>query len=115
MAVRFRIGRRVVMSWVWMLLGTAAVVLVAVAINLAGIHFAGDVDGWQRWLRSHASAFLMWRLCLYAATGYGWWRMRQRVYRRDTAPEAHRRLQRAEMAAVVAIVLLEGSTWLPHA
>lgn len=91
---------------------TLVVVLVAAAINAVGIHALGDVRHWQQWLSAHRGGFLAWRLCLYAGTGYGWWRMRRRLRAREAAPEAVRHLQRTEFAAVLAIVLLEASTWL---
>jgi len=96
----------------WALLWTLLVVLAAVAVNLAGIRLIGSLGGWSHWLRAHAGCFLIWRLCLYTATGYGWWWMRQRLRRRETSPDAHRRLLRTEIAAVLSIVLLESSVLL---
>ena len=49
---------------------------------------------------------------LYAATAYGWWWMRRRLREREPSPEAHQRLLRVEIAAVVTLVLLEGSQLL---
>lgn len=97
------------------LLWTLLLALTAVAINLAGIRLIGNIDGWSHWMRGHAAYFLAWRLCLYTATGYGWWWMSRRLRQRETAPESHRRLLRAEIAAVLAIVLLEGSVLLRQA
>ena len=94
------------------ILWTLLIVLVAIAINLVGIRLVGDIDGWSRWLRAHGGYFLIWRLCLYAATGYGWWWMRRRLRQRETSSDAHRRLLRTEIAAVLAMVLLEGSVLL---
>jgi hypothetical protein len=96
----------------WALLWTLLVVMAAVAINLAGIRLIGSLGGWSRWLRAHAGYFLIWRLCLYAATCYGWWWTRRRLRQREPSPEAHRRLLRTEIAAVLSIVLLEGSVLL---
>ena len=56
----------------------------------------------------------MWRLLLYAATAYGWWWMRGRLRQREPSAEAHQRLRRTEIAAVTALVLLEGSQLLRH-
>jgi hypothetical protein len=97
------------------LLWTLLVVLTAVAINLAGIRLVGSLDGWSRWLRAHTGYFLVWRLCLYAATGCGWWWMRRRLRQREPSQEAHRRLLRTEIAAVISIVLLECSALLRQA
>ena len=91
------------------------VVLVAVAINAVGIHLIGDIDGWSHWWRAHAGYFLVWRLCLYMATGYGWWWMRRRLLQREPSPDARWRLLRTEIAAVLALVLLEGSLLLRQA
>jgi hypothetical protein len=87
----------------------------AAAINLAGIRLLGNIDGWSRWMRGHTAYFLIWRLCLYTATGYGWWWMRRRLRQRETSPESQRRLLRTEIAAVLAIVLLECNVLLGQA
>src|SRR3546814_13852595 len=70
-----RVGGAVVVA----VLGVAA----AVAVNIAGIHVVGGVEGWQHWLQAHAGHFFVWRLCLYGATAYGWWWMRRRLLRRE--------------------------------
>ena len=94
------------------LLCTLLVVAVAAVVNIAGIHVVGGLDDWQHWLQAHAGHFLVWRLCLYGATAYGWWWMRRRLREREPSPEAHQRLLRVEIAAVVTLVLLEGSQLL---
>lgn len=91
------------LGWIVLLL------LVAMGINLAGIGLAGDVEGWNRWLDEHANHFLVWRLCLYSATVYGWLWMRRRLRERDASAETHQRLLRTEIGAVAAIALLEFS------
>ncbi|ARP93429.1 hypothetical protein CDN99_08315 [Roseateles aquatilis] len=103
-------NRRVGVALLWTLLVVAA----AVAVNIAGIHVVGGVDGWENWLRAHAGHFFLWRLLLYAATAYGWWWMRGRLRQREPSAEAHQRLRRTEIAAVTALVLLEGSQLLRH-
>lgn len=75
-------NRRVGVALLWTLLVVAA----AVAVNIAGIHVVGGVEGWQHWLQAHAGHFFVWRLCLYGATAYGWWWMRRRLLRRETTP-----------------------------
>src|SRR3546814_5780281 len=45
---------------------------------IAGSHVVGGVEGWQHWLQAHAGHFFGWRLCLYGATAYGWWRSEER-------------------------------------
>jgi len=96
------------------LLCALAVAGIAVAVNVAGIHVVGSIDGWERWLRAHEAHFFVWRLLLYAVTGYGWWWMRRRLRQRESGPEAHQRLLRVEVAAVITLVLLEGSQLLRH-
>lgn len=98
-------NRRIGTALAWALVVTT----VAVAVNVVGIRAVGSIGGWEQWLHAHTHIFFLWRIGLYLVTAYGWWRMRQRLRQREPAPEAHRRLLRTEIAAVVAIVLLEGS------
>ena len=88
-----------------------AVVIIAAAVgaNLVGIYLVGSVAGWERWLAASAGYFLVWRLCLYVATVYGWVWMRRRLLAREEDAQARRRLVRSEIAGVVAIVALEAS------
>lgn len=88
-----------------------AVVIIAAAVgaNLVGIYLVGSVAGWERWLAAAAGYFLVWRLCLYGATVYGWVWMRRRLLAREEDAQARRRLVRSEIAGVVAIVALEAS------
>jgi hypothetical protein len=86
-----------------------AVISVAGAINIIGILLCGDVSHWSRWLDSHRGHFWLWRLGVYAVTAYGWRWMRGRVLRREGDVETSRRLRRAEIAAVLAILALEAS------
>ncbi|ELE7121147.1 hypothetical protein LZM38_07540 [Pseudomonas aeruginosa] len=95
------------------LLWTVAIVAAALGANIAGIYLVGSVAGWERWLMAAAGYFLVWRLCLYGATAYGWVWMRRRLLAREaqngTEVQARRRLLRSEIAGVVAIVALEAS------
>ncbi|MFV0277179.1 MAG: hypothetical protein ACK5HY_08355 [Parahaliea sp.] len=84
-------------------------VLVAAGINRVGVGVAGDITSWHRWLDDHAGYFLIWRLCLYGATGYGWLWLRRRQYQ---DADARQRLVRVETGAVTALLLLEASVWL---
>lgn len=85
----------------------AALTVVAILVHVIGARLVGSVAVWQRWLHAHAWMFALWRLGLYAAIARGWWWMRTRVRQRENSPEAQRRLMRAEVAAVLAIVLTE--------
>jgi len=101
---KYRVG----LALLWGLL----VAGIAVAVNVAGVHVVGSIDGWERWLHTHAAHLFVWRLLLYTATAYGWWRMRQRLRQREPGTETHQRLLRVEIAAVATIMLLEGSQLL---
>ncbi|MCG8277459.1 hypothetical protein [Stenotrophomonas sp. NLF4-10] len=94
------------------LLWTVGIVAAVVAANVAGIYLIGSVAGWERWLAASAGYFLVWRLCLYGATAYGWVWMRRRLLAREADAQARRRLVRSEIAGVVAIVALEASLWM---
>lgn len=91
------------------LLWTVVLAAVAVCANIVGIYLVGSVAGWERWLAAAAGYFLVWRLCLYGATAYGWVWMRRRLLAREDDAQARRRLVRSEIAGVVAIVALEAS------
>jgi len=101
---------RACVALLWILLVVAA----AAVVNIAGIHVVGGVEGWQHWLQAHAGHFLVWRLCLYGATACGWWWMRRRLLRREPPRETHARLLRTEVAAVIAVVVLEASQLSRH-
>ncbi|MGK8436782.1 hypothetical protein ACRS3X_05400 [Ectopseudomonas hydrolytica] len=92
-----------VLLWIFLL-------LIAVAtVNVIGIHFAGSIEGWERWLAAHAGYFLIWRLLLYSGTAWGWLWMRRRVLAREPGTDTRRRLLRAEIAAALVIAALEVS------
>ncbi|RRX99526.1 hypothetical protein, partial [Pseudomonas aeruginosa] len=95
------------------LLWTVVLVVASVGAKILGIYLVGSVAGWERWLAAASGYFLVWRLCVYAATAYGWFWMRRRVLAREdqtgTDGQARRRLIRTEVAGVVAIVALETS------
>jgi hypothetical protein len=107
--LRWLFNQRLAKSLLWAMVIAAA----AVGANIAGIYLVGSVAGWQQWLAAAAGYFLVWRLCLYGATAYGWVWMRRRLLAREdlngTDEQARRRLVRSEIAGVVAIVALEAS------
>ncbi|MEL7551420.1 hypothetical protein AAGV37_16200 [Pseudomonas protegens] len=107
--LRWLFNRRLAKSLLWAMVIVAA----AVSANIAGIYLVGSVAGWQQWLADAAGYFLVWRLCLYGATAYGWVWMRRRLLAREDPNgknmQARRRLIRSEIAGVVAIVALEAS------
>jgi len=91
------------------LLWTALLLAGAVAANIAGIYFIGSVSGWEQWLAETSGFFLLWRLCLYGATAYGWVWMRRRLLARQSDAHTRRRLRRTEIAGGLALVALECS------
>ena len=103
------LNRRTTMALLWTVLLVAA----AVGANIVGIYLVGSVAGWELWLTATAGYFLVWRLCLYGATAYGWVWMRRRLLAREAQRgadrQARRRLLRSEIAGVAAIVALEAS------
>ena len=103
---RWLFSRRAAKALLW----TVVLVAAAVGANLLGIYLVGSVAGWERWLAAASGYFLVWRLCLYGATTYGWVWMRRRLLAREGDDgQARRRLVRSEIAGVVAIVVLEAS------
>jgi len=102
-------NRRLGRTLLWVL----AILCVAVGINMVDIRFVGGVDNWNTWLESHRGQFLGWRVCVYGATAYGWWWMRERVRQREPDSQTRVRLRRAEIAAVLAILALEGRIFWP--
>ena len=105
-------NRRVAAGALKALLWVGLVAGVAIGVNAAGIHVVGSIDGWQRWLAANRGYFFAWRLLLYAATACGWLWMRRRLRDREPSAEAQQRLRRVEVAAVLTLVLLEGSQLL---
>jgi len=104
-------NRRVARALLWTLL----CLVLAVAANVAGIYLIGSVDGWQQSMAQASGYFFVWRLCLYAATVYGWLWMRRRLLAREPDAQARRRLIRTEIAGATAIAALEISLLFQHA
>ncbi|MCI4239479.1 hypothetical protein F6X50_18360 [Dickeya dianthicola] len=91
------------------LLWIVAWLVITVTTNVLGIHVVGSIAGWEHWLADAAGYFLLWRLCLYGATVYGWLWMRRRLLLRETRTDDRRRLIRAEVFGVGALLVLEFS------
>ena len=109
---RWLFSRRAAKALLW----TVVIVAASVGANVVGIYLVGSVAGWEQWLVAAADYFLVWRLCLYGATAYGWVWMRRRLLAREAQigadEQARRRLVRSEIAGVIAIVALETSLLL---
>ncbi|EPG2413629.1 hypothetical protein MBN93_004015 [Klebsiella pneumoniae] len=103
--LRWLFNRRVAKALLW----TVVIAGAAVGANIAGIYLVGSIADWERWLACASGYFLLWRLCLYGATAYGWMWMRGRLLAREGDAQARWRLRRSEIAGVVAIVALEAS------
>lgn len=106
--MRWLFNRRAGLTLVWVVLLLA----VAIIVNLFGIRLAGGIDNWQQWMKAQAGFFFLWRLLLYILTVYGWLWMRKRLLDREPDEAAYRRLIRMEIAAVLAISVLEISLFL---
>lgn len=89
-----------------------ALLSISLLANLLGIRLAGDVAGWVRWLSAHSTAFLVWRVLLYAGTAWAWLWMRGRLRAREPDGGAAGRLVRVEVAAVLVLIALEASLLL---
>lgn len=98
-------NKRVARALLW----TLPLVALAMTANIAGLYLVGSIAGWERWLADAAGYFLLWRLCLYGATGYGWMWMHRRLLARESDASTQRRLLRTEIAGVTAIIALEAS------
>ncbi|WP_338806986.1 hypothetical protein V8U11_07955 [Pseudomonas chlororaphis] len=105
MRLRWLFNRRTA----WTLMWTVAVLAAAVAANLVGIHMFGSLAGWQRWLDESSVYFLVWRLLVYGVTAGLWLRMRSQLLAREAEPLSRKRLLRAEIAGVLALIVLEAS------
>ncbi|MAZ69287.1 hypothetical protein [Porticoccus sp.] len=101
-----RYCRRLAWAGIWMVL----LATTAFLASWAGIQAVGSQTAWHLWLKSHAGNFLVWRLCLYGVIGYGWWRLRPRLLRRE--PSARARVLRVEIATGTALFLMEANAWL---
>lgn len=93
----------------WMLMWVAVLLIVAVAVNLLGIHLLGSLGEWRRWMEASSVYFLVWRLLVYGVTAALWLRMRTRLLAREAEAPSRRRLLRAEIAGVLALFALEAS------
>jgi len=105
---RWLLNRNVGKALLW----TVLLLALAVAANILGIYLLGSIDDWQHWLSAAAGYFLVWRLCLYVATIYGWRWMRRRLLTREAGADARKRQVRSEIAAVIAVAALEISLFI---
>lgn len=100
----------------WRLAGTLGWLLILLGAGLLASLLAsqllGEPPDWRQWLNEHGGLFLAWRVLLYSGTLWGWLWLRRRLRAREPDGAAAGRLWRAELAAVVAVLLLEASLFV---
>ena len=89
----------------WPVAVALLVVIVAALFNLGGIYLMHSLPAWQAWRAESYGYFLVWRVALYSFVLWGWLCCRARLISQD--PEARPGLRRAEVAVVLAFVLME--------
>jgi len=89
-------------------------VVLAIALAFTPSLFV-DSDSAQTWVTNHQSPLLIWRLGVYTVTARVWWKLRLRLTTREGRDaESIASVRRAEIAALLSIVLLEATNWLPQ-
>jgi uncharacterized membrane protein YbhN (UPF0104 family) len=83
--------------------------LAIIFLGLLALDGFNDIGEWSAWMQSNQTVLFIWRLFLYAATAYAWYRMRLSLKRRGLDEDQSRRLLCAEVAAITVLALLE---WL---
>ncbi len=91
------------------LVALVGMVIISGVIASVGIRIAGSVPAFQSAWREAGWWLFMWRVALYAAIAFVWWRYRKpRVVKRlGDAPGATDRLRRLERAAILLVLLFE--------
>lgn len=102
-------ARHILLCMLWV----AMALLGLAAAGLAGVRVLQDAQIWTDWLAQYRVPLLLWRVCLYCATAYGWWWMRRRVLHREDSKESHARLRRVEIAAVISVLAMEAAACVP--
>ncbi|KIH82668.1 hypothetical protein [Pseudomonas batumici] len=83
------------------------VILIAAAFNLGGVYVMQGLPAWQAWRAHTYWYFFAWRMGLYSVALLGWLKYRARLLKRK--PGANLRWRKAEIAVVLALVLMEMS------
>ena len=92
----------------WCFATIAASALLTFLVNAVGMMSLGGVRQWAHWFQDHRLYFLLWRILIYGITVYAWLAMRRRVLTAEPDGATAMRLLRAEVSAIVAVVLIEG-------
>ncbi|MDU8489401.1 hypothetical protein RYA07_13415 [Pseudomonas syringae pv. actinidiae] len=100
-----RRSAKALVSFTWPVLLT---IVLAVVFMTAVAHFFGDIERFREWQQEHYSYMLAWRLSLYAAIGFGWFRLKRTLKQRalDTSPVPSG-LRRCEVMAIFVVLLFE--------
>lgn len=98
----------IVVGAVWAL----SIPLTAMTVNQISTWTHPGERHWGYWVAGHRGHLFVWRICVYVVAVAGWHWMRTRVLRRETGSDTSMRLRRAEVAAVIAALLLETTAFL---
>lgn len=69
------------------------------------------LQAWTAWLEAHAMLLLLWRLCLYGLTAWGWYGLHQRVRAREGSSRGVVRLYLLEGLALSTLAAAEWRLW----
>lgn len=93
-----------------LIVAAVATVVVAVYLLILRAHELANPARWHLWYRHAWLLLLFWRLCLYAATIYGWVILRRRRGETGLSREAQIRLTKTEIAALLALISVEAAS-----
>ncbi|MDQ7914223.1 hypothetical protein RCF34_14010 [Pseudomonas sp. 102515] len=69
------------------------------------------LQAWTAWLETHATLLVLWRLCLYGLTAWGWYGLHQRVRAREGSLRGVVRLYLLEGLALSTLAVAEWRLW----
>jgi len=89
--------------------------LVLLVVFLLAPHFVqpslNRLQAWTAWLEAQAALLLLWRLCLYGLTAWGWYGLHQRVRAREGSSRDVVRLYLLEGLALSTLAVAEWRLW----
>jgi hypothetical protein len=89
----------------------ALVLLVFLLAPQLGQPSLDRLQAWTAWLEAHATLLLLWRLCLYGLTAWGWYGLYQRVHAREGSSRGVVRLYLLECLALSTLAVAEWRLW----
>ncbi|RMO85347.1 hypothetical protein ALQ32_200179 [Pseudomonas syringae pv. tagetis] len=93
------------LSFTWPVVLTVAL---AVVFMSAVVHFFGDIEQFREWQKTHYNYMLAWRLSLYTAIVFGWFKLRSALKQRVADTSQHPSgLRRCEVMAIFVVLLFE--------